>query len=380
MERPGCRWAVPFLCAVFAACVGDLHGGPPPPASPPSRPVTLPAEEVVRRLSELLFRAPPDAALMAQASRFDLTKAAGVAELARAMLRDARAVSGVDAFVSYWLGIEELPRAMKDAAVYPSWTAALGEDMVAEVHGFVRHVILEGDGRFASLLTLPLAFANERLAAIYGFGDVRGSDLRQVTHDGKMRAGLLGLPGVIAWRSRAGRTYPSRRGNFVAYRFACRTVFISDFPDPIFEGRTMRDVQDEATSYSGCQICHHLMNPPGWAFERFDSVGALRTTDVGLAVDSSGKLPPDLLDTAADVPIDGIPDLARAIAGSARAQTCHAFFWLTFAMPAGDTFTAAGKLGEAPGLDEIASAFRASGGDLRALIAAVASSAQFLAP
>jgi hypothetical protein len=196
-----------------------------------------------------------------------------------------------------------------------------------------------------------------------------------------MRAGVLGLPGVIAWRSRAARTYPSRRGNFVAYRFACRTVFISDLPDPIVEGRTMRDVQDDATSYSGCQTCHHFMNPPGWAFERFDAVGAVRTTDAGLPVDSAGKLAPDLLDTAGEVPIDGLPDLARAIAGSARAETCHAFFWLTFAVPAADgTFTAAGKLGEAPGLADIAGQFHASGGDLRALIAAVASSPQYLAP
>jgi Protein of unknown function (DUF1588) len=211
--------------------------------------------------------------------------------------------------------------------------------------------------------------------------DVRGPELRPVSHDGKTRAGVLGLPGVIAWRSRAARTYPSRRGNFVAYRFACRAVFISDFPDPIFEGRTMRDVQDEATSYSGCQPCHHFMNPPGWAFERFDALGAVRTTDAGRPVDSSGKLTPDLLDTPGDVPIEGLPDLARAVAGSARAQTCHALFWLTFAVPAEDgTFAATGKLDQVPGLPEIAAEFRASGGDLRALIAAVASSAQFLAP
>jgi hypothetical protein len=69
---------------------GDLHGvPPPPPPASPSRPVTLPADEVVRRLSELLFRAPPDAALIARARSMSLATSAGVAELARTMLRES---------------------------------------------------------------------------------------------------------------------------------------------------------------------------------------------------------------------------------------------------------------------------------------------------
>jgi hypothetical protein len=345
--------------------------------------VAIGGDEVLRRLSQLLYAAPPDAQQRAAAAALNLSTSTGVAALARAMLRDPRAARGLDRFVQHWLEIEALATVPKD----PPSDPALAADMVAEVRRFVAHVVIEGDGRFASLLTAPLAFPSERLAAIYGLAGVHGPELRPATLDGQQRLGLLGLPGVIALRSRAARTYPSHRGNLVAFRLACKTVIMIDQVDPITPGRTMRQAQDAATSLAACQTCHHLMNPPGWAFEHFDAFGAWRTADAGLPVDSSGRLPADLLDSGAEVPFAGLPDLARAVAGSPRASRCHALFWLTFAVPSlapQGTFALARDIDGGgplpPGLAQAQEAFEGSGKDLRALIAAVASSERFLAP
>jgi hypothetical protein len=389
MASPLCvPWAVRstalLALVVPLACSGvvDAPADAAPPVVP-ARPVAIAPGEVVRRLSELLFAAPPDARQQAASTAMGLSDSAAVAALARRMLQDPRAARGIERFVQHWLEIDDLPGLTKDS---PGWSAPLARDMLAEVRRFVTHAVVEGDGRLPTLLTEPLAFASEALAGVYGFSGVRGPELRPIRHDGQARAGILGLPGVIAWRSREARTYPSRRGNFAAFRFACRTVFIGEQVDPIIPDRTMRDVQDEHTSYAGCQTCHHLMNPPGWAFEHFDAIGAYRTTDAGLAVDSSGRLPRDLLDSATDIAIDGLPDLARAIAASPRAPVCHALFWLTFAVPSlapEGTFKVAVDMnnGYPPaGLADIVAAFQASGQDLRTLIAAVASSSQFLAP
>jgi uncharacterized protein DUF1592/uncharacterized protein DUF1588 len=397
MARPlGGPWAAAPLLCVGLACAGAVEPDtttPPPippampaPRTPPGRPVAIAPAEVVRRLSELLFRAPPDAAQQAATAMMNLSDSAQVAALAGAMLRDPRAARGIEAFVQHWLEIDGLPGLTKDPVAEPLWNAALAQDMVAEVRRFVTSVVLEGDGRLETLLAAPLAFPNERLAAVYGFAGVTGPELRPFRHDGLARLGILGLPGVITWRSREARTYPSRRGNYFAFRFACRTVFVGEQVDPIIPDRTMRDVQDSHTSYSGCQTCHHLMNPPGWAFEHMGAIGAYRTTDAGLPVDSSGRLPPDLLDTVGEVDIDGLPSLARALAASTRAPTCHALFWLTFAVPSlapEGVFKAAVAMnaGAPPaGLTDVVAAFQESGQDLRALIAAVASSPQFLAP
>jgi hypothetical protein len=380
--------ALVAVLGVLVGCAGELGQGPvePPPPAKPVHPVGIPAGEVVRRLSALLFAAPPDAAQMAAAGRLPLADSAGVAALARSMLSDPRAARGIERFLQHWLEIDGLPTLTKDSHAYPGWSPELAQDMLAEVRRFVSYVILEGDGRLETLLTAPLAFANERLAAVYGYAGIVGPELRLLRHDTRERLGLLGLPGVIAWRSREDRTYPSHRGNLVAYRLACRPILNAEQMDPIVPDRTMRAVQDEATSYSGCQSCHHLMNPPGWAFESFDAIGARRTSDAGIPVDASGPLPPDLLDSAAPVGSSGLPDLARALAASPRAALCQAFFWLTFAVPAlapDGVFRAAESMNQQsppPGLPDVLEAFQASGFDLRALIAAVASSPQFLAP
>jgi hypothetical protein len=372
------RQAAALVLAVALAACRPASEAP----VPAGRPVAIAPDEVVRRLSALLFRAPPDPQQRAAAGALNLSTSTGVAALARAMLRDPRAVAGLERFVQHWLEVDGLSALPKDA---PAWDQALADEMVAEVRRFVAHVVREGDGRLETLLTAPLAFPGERLAALYGFPDVRGASPRLVRHDGQQRLGILGLPGVIALRSRAARTYPSHRGNLVAFRLACRTVIMIDQVDPITPGRTMRQAQDTATSLPACQTCHHLMNPPGWAFEHFDALGGWRTTDTGLPVDASGKLPPDLLeDGGGELPFDGLPDLARAVAHSPRAPVCHAMWWLTFAVPppAGPAAVArdidAGQL--PPGLPEVLAAFEASGHDLPTLIAAVASSAPFVAP
>jgi hypothetical protein len=384
MARPA-FWAA---WLVLIGCSGAVEPPQVPDAAPPppGHPVELPADEVLRRLSQLLFDAPPDAQQQAAAARLDLSTTGAVAALARTMLGDPRAARGIDRFVQHWLALDDLPALPKDPQARPAWSPALAEDMLAEVRRFVAHVILEGDGRLETLLTAPLAFPNERLAPLYGFPGVSGPELRLVTHDGRQRLGILGLPGVIAERSREARTYPSHRGNFVAFRFACRPVSMLNQVDPIVPDRTMRDLQDSATSYAGCQTCHHLMNPPGWAFEHFDALGAWRTSDLGLPVDASGRLPADLLDSGAAVPFDGLPDLARALAASPRAPLCHAMFWLTFAAPSTapmGPFGAAASINarDPPdGFDEVLAAFEASGHDIKALIAAVASSHPFLRP
>jgi hypothetical protein len=377
-------------CTSSASPPDRADAGPPieaPPAPPPPFRVAIDPDEVVRRLSRFLYRDEPDAGLRALAQGGDLSSSAGVAALAREMLRDPRAVRAVDAFVAHWLELEELGSMTKSPQLHPSWSPELAADMVAEVHRFVASVVLEGDARLETLLTAPIGFVNERLAPVYGMTGIAGSELRRVEHDGRLRTGVLGLPGVIASRSRGARTYPSRRGHYAAGRIVCRTVFTSNIIDPENEGQTMRQIQDQLTASPSCSACHHLMNPPGWAFERFDAIGAARETDVGLPVDASGRLPQDVADTALAVPFDGLPDLVRAFARSPRAAPCHAYYWLTFAVPGllGDrpAFDGAGWIDtpeKVAGLSAVVAAFEASGHDLRVLIAAVASSAPFLAP
>jgi hypothetical protein len=53
----------------------------------------------------------------------------------------------------------------------------------------------------------------------------------------------------------------------------------------------MRQVLEQHRISPTCSACHKIFEPVGLALENFDAVGAWRTHDEGLPVDTSGKLP-----------------------------------------------------------------------------------------
>jgi hypothetical protein len=54
---------------------------------------------------------------------------------------------------------------------------------------------------------------------------------------------------------------------------------------------TMRQVLEQHRISPTCAACHQIFEPVGLALENFDAVGAWRTHDEGVPVDTSGKLP-----------------------------------------------------------------------------------------
>jgi len=47
----------------------------------------------------------------------------------------------------------------------------------------------------------------------------------------------------------------------------------------------------EHRSNPACASCHNLMDPAGFALERFDAIGRRRSVDGGVPIDASGGLP-----------------------------------------------------------------------------------------
>jgi hypothetical protein len=64
---------------------------------------------------------------------------------------------------------------------------------------------------------------------------------------------------------------------------------IPPLPTPL-PGQTTRERVAEHTGSGACAGCHEAtINPPGFAFENFDAMGQLRTTDAGKPVDTTGE-------------------------------------------------------------------------------------------
>jgi hypothetical protein len=75
------------------------------------------------------------------------------------------------------------------------------------------------------------------------------------------------------------------------------------------------------TSAPFCSGCHGAFDPMGNAFESYDGIGRYRTTENGVAIDSSGAI---VGTTSSDGPVADAVGLTRALAASPDVYECFA--------------------------------------------------------
>ncbi len=167
---------------------------------------------------------------------------------------------------------------------------------------------------------------------MYGLTGSFDQAFRRVDLDRSQRRGILTQAGFLASRAYAADPDPIHRGVAINVRLLCATL-----PSPpsmipalpmVAPGRTNRQTVEAHTGVGTCgAACHAtLINPIGFAFERYDSVGAYRTTDRGFSVDSSGEYP---LDGRATRFADALA-LSDALADSRQTHECYARYWLEY--------------------------------------------------
>jgi hypothetical protein len=130
------------------------------------------------------------------------------------------------------------------------------------------------------------------------------------------------------------KTDPIHRGLFVLRDLLCREIpdppaGASETPLPETDEpiETTREEISLLTGQDTCIGCHIDINAPGFAFESFDAVGAVRTMENDVPVDTTGEL---VIDGVA-VPFANAGELVEALAGSDEARACYAGKWLSFA-------------------------------------------------
>jgi len=140
--------------------------------------------------------------------------------------------------------------------------------------------------------------------------------------------------GFLASYSSYNRTSPILRGAFLEKQVLCRQIGAP--PDGAVNtplpttGNTNREMVTAQTSGGTCVGCHApVVNPPGFALEAYDSIGAWQTSEkgTGAAIDSTA----DVAIGAKTVHVTGPVDLMKAIADSPEGQNCYAQRLVTFA-------------------------------------------------
>ena len=196
----------------------------------------------------------------------------------RRMLRDSRTRRMAEQFACQWLHISGFDQNNdKNVKLYPEFPELRG-DMYEESVLFFEDMF-RNNGSVIDLLDADHAFLNERLARHYGIDGVSGDEWRKV--DGVKasgRGGVLGLATVLATNSGASRTSPILRGNWIyetllGERLPRPPVNVPDLPERVPEGLTARELIERHSSEPGCAKCHELIDPYGFALERYDTIG-----------------------------------------------------------------------------------------------------------
>jgi mono/diheme cytochrome c family protein len=270
--------------------------------------------ELASRLSFFLWSSIPDDELLDAAANGTLRAPGGVERQVRRMLADPKAEALVNNFVGQWLRLRNVPATAPNNRLFPDYDETLRLAFRRETELLASSIFLKEDRSVLDILDADYTFVNERLARHYGIPNVYGSRFRRVTLADDNRRGLLGQGSILTVTSQATRTSPVVRGKWILESLLgapppAPPPNVPALEDTVLNG-TLRQRMEQHRKNPVCAACHKMTDPLGFALENFDAVGAWRTEDAGLPVDSTGML----LDGTT---FDGVVGLRTALRGQA---------------------------------------------------------------
>ena len=309
-------------------------------ATPVGGRVSLSGFELATRVSLALFNVAPDAAMLAAAKEGKWDAGEPYAQQLNLMLSDPRAKEGLVRFHEQLYASERFVQITKNAGAFPTFSPQMAADMRQDMRLSIADVI-DTDGGLQELLTTRTGYINARLAPVYGLSAAPLSEQIQKTELPAERAGILSRAGWLAFTAGTLERRDVIRGLYVSHNLLCESIQSpkdppktpAEYPANL---KTNRQRMEFTTGDAVCKGCHNMMNPKGYAFERFDALGVLQSTDNGEPIDSTGSV---LIDGKL-VNFDGHQQLMSAIASSRQGQACYAKHWTSYLLGYDDsTFT-----------------------------------------
>jgi Protein of unknown function (DUF1588)/Protein of unknown function (DUF1592)/Protein of unknown function (DUF1595)/Protein of unknown function (DUF1585)/Protein of unknown function (DUF1587) len=284
--------------------------------------VRLTAAEIASAISFAVAGSRPDAQLLAAAGTGDLFEPEGREREGRRVLATPAARRQLRGFLRAWLRLTDVATMNKDLGIFPEFTPPVRQAMDRELDAFLDGV-LDGSGRLDELLLADYGFPGPALAPIYQ-DDVLDpvGNFTRVRLDGRRR-GVLSLPAFLATHALIDQTNPVERGLMIRANVLCQEIApppagVNAVTPPGAPGVTTRAKYSAHSEDGRCRPCHQLMDPIGFGFEAFDTLGRYRTVDNGEPVDARGEL----LGTDIDGPFTGPAELSARLARSAQFRRC----------------------------------------------------------
>ena len=285
--------------------------------------IRLDAYSKAQRLSFLLTDGPPDDHLMALAANGDLQRPEVLRAEADRLIASAGFETGVRAFFHDLLGFDKFASLSKDSNQFPTFNAQVADDAQEQTLRTIVDQLVTKDGDYGGLFTRTDTYLTRSLGWIYQTPVSTREGWERNTQSADFgRSGILTDFSVLALYSHAGRSSPTLRGKFIREAFLCQPV---PPPPPGINFAIVEDVGNQSRrtarerlmahqTVKTCAGCHKLTDPIGLTYEGFDAEGAVRTTENGAPIDTSGTL---------DGKTFGNPaELGAVLAESSRAKQC----------------------------------------------------------
>ena len=225
----------------------------------------------------------PDQELEALAASGDLAnKEIILAQLER-MLADPKSERFISDFAGQWLHLHDIDDTAPDNTLYPEYfcDALVVDSAVAETHATLRKMVTE-NLPVSTVVDSDFLMINERLAEVYGIEGVQGNEIRpiEVPKDSP-RGGILTQSSIMKVTANGLTTSPVVRGTWIL------ETILGNHPPPPPPGvgsidpdtRGTTTVREQLAKHStdpSCASCHKYIDPPGFALENFDVMGAWR--------------------------------------------------------------------------------------------------------
>jgi Protein of unknown function (DUF1592)/Protein of unknown function (DUF1588)/Protein of unknown function (DUF1595)/Protein of unknown function (DUF1585)/Protein of unknown function (DUF1587) len=318
--------------------------------------------EVASRLSYFFWSTMPDDKLFAAADADALKTPEQIALQARRLLSDDRAKQGLGDFHLQFLEIGPLTQAPKDDTI-KAFNPAVAQSMMNETRDFVASIFLgaKATGSLSDLLTSSSTVIEPALAKLYGV-TATGTAAQPVMLKATERAGLLTQLAYLTAHADTGDSNPVKRADAFMRRLFCMEFTpppnVPMVADSMPGGDTTRQ-RFAIHSMNPCASCHTMLDPIGFSFEGYDTIGVVRTTENNKPIDTTGQVTLPWGDT---VKFQNAVDLIGQIAKMPQVQDCITTQWLRYMTGRREVE------GEKPSLQVVRDLFKKSNNDMRELL------------
>ena len=252
------------------------------------------AFDTASRLSYAIWDSLPDPELLKATGSGNLATREQVSNQAKRMIADPKSWAKLRQFLLQWLKVDLVPDIAKDAKLFPEFDPSVASDLRTSLELMLEKIAMSEKSDYRELLQSDGLYLNGRLAKIYGVKLPENAPFQSVSLDPNERSGVLTHPYLMSSFAYLKTSSPIHRGVMIVRNMLGRTLqpppaaFVPLNAD-LLPNLTTRERVAMQTKSAPCNSCHDLINPLGFALEKYDAIGRVRLVENGKQIDCAGS-------------------------------------------------------------------------------------------